>query len=74
MSQHSVPNQQVADGVQAEPKSHAVGHFVATIGGLLLAIVGLAMGVSVVLLPVAIPVGLVGMVVLIWGLFTWSRS
>jgi hypothetical protein len=47
---------------------YAVGHLAAIVLGLILMVAGLAMGVSLVLLPVGIPVGLVGVLVLVWGL------
>jgi hypothetical protein len=47
----------------------ALVHLGAIVAGLLLMIVGLAMGVSLVMLPVGIPVGFVGMFLLIWGMF-----
>jgi len=45
------------------------GHVVALMVGLILMVVGLAMGVSIVLLPFGIPLGLVGLFVFVWGLF-----
>jgi hypothetical protein len=44
-------------------------HVTAVVVGLVLMLAGLAMGVSLVLLPVGLPVGLVGVLVLGWGLF-----
>jgi hypothetical protein len=35
---------------------------------------GVAMGVSLVLLPLGIPLGLVGLFIFLWGLFGWSRG
>jgi hypothetical protein len=49
-------------------------HLAAIIGGLILMIVGLGMGVTMVLLPIAIPLGLVGVVLTIWGFFGWSAT
>jgi hypothetical protein len=40
--------------------------------GLALMIAGLGMGVSLVLLPIGIPVGLFGLAVLYYALFGWS--
>jgi hypothetical protein len=42
--------------------------------GLILMIAGLAMGVTVVALPVGVPLGLVGLGVFLWGLFGWSLA
>jgi hypothetical protein len=47
-----------------------VGHTGALILGVLLMIVGMAMGVSLVLLPVGLPVGIVGFLMILWSLFT----
>ena len=47
-------------------------HIVAIIGGLILMIVGLAMGVSMVLLPAGVVVGLIGFAVFVWGLLDYS--
>jgi hypothetical protein len=46
-----------------------VAHALAIVLGLVLSVVGLAMGVSIALLPVGIPAGLVGLALLMWGLF-----
>jgi len=54
--------------------SQFVGRVFALVVGFLLMIVGLAMGVTVVMLPVGIPLGLVGLVVFFWGLFGWSQE
>jgi hypothetical protein len=47
-------------------------HIAAIIGGLILMIVGLAMGVSMVLLPVGVVVGLAGFAMFVWGLLDYS--
>lgn len=49
-------------------------HVVALVVGLILMVVGLAMGVSVVMLPVGIPLGLVGLLIFLWGFFGRSGS
>jgi hypothetical protein len=51
-----------------------VGHAAAIIVGAILMIVGLAMGVSLVLLPFGIPIGLVGLACFLWGLFGRARE
>jgi hypothetical protein len=48
---------------------HFAGHLLAIIGGILLMVIGLALGVTMVLLPVGIPVGLVGVLLFVWGMF-----
>lgn len=50
------------------------GHGFAIILGMMLMITGLGMGVSIVLLPVGIPLGLAGLLMFIWGFFGWSES
>ena len=45
-----------------------LGHTIAVLVGLMLMIVGLAMGVTMVALPIGIPVGLGGLLLFIWGL------
>jgi hypothetical protein len=47
-------------------------HIAAIIGGLILMIVGLAMGVSMVLLPPGVVVGLAGFAMFVWGLLDYS--
>jgi hypothetical protein len=48
---------------------HFLGHIVAVALGFVLMIVGLAMGVTMVLLPVGIVVGLLGVALLVSGMF-----
>jgi hypothetical protein len=51
-----------------------LGHTLAVVAGLVLMIVGLAMGVTMVLLPIGLPVGLAGLLLCIWGLFAAAPS
>jgi hypothetical protein len=55
-------------GVAKEASRFAV-HALAIVLGLILSVVGLAMGVSIAMLPIGIPTGIVGVALLIWGLF-----
>jgi hypothetical protein len=48
-------------------------HSVAIIAGLVMMVLGLGLGVTMVLLPVGLPVGLAGLVVFIWGLTPGMR-
>ena len=48
---------------------HFLGHVAAVVLGFVLMIVGLAMGVTMVLLPVGIVVGLLGVAIVVSGLF-----
>jgi len=49
-------------------------HVAAVVFGVFLIIIGSAMGVSLVLLPIGIPVGLIGLGFVIWGLFMWASD
>ena len=48
---------------------HFLGHVAAVALGFVLIIVGLALGVTMVLLPVGIVIGLLGVAILVSGLF-----
>ncbi len=51
------------------------GHVAAIVAGLVLMFVGVGMGVSLVALPLAIPVGFIGLLVFIWGMFGyWQKE
>jgi len=49
-------------------------HVVAIAAGIIMTVVGLGMGVTIVLLPIGIPVGLLGIMTLIWGLVDWNKT
>jgi hypothetical protein len=49
------------------------GHAVAVVVGLILMVAGIALGVGLVTLPLAIPVGLAGFFIVLWGLFGGSE-
>ncbi|HTQ39494.1 MAG TPA: hypothetical protein VMJ32_10725 [Pirellulales bacterium] len=51
-----------------------LGHSASVIAGLLLLLAALAMGVSLVLLPVGLFVGLVGFLLIVWGLSAKPRT
>ena len=51
-----------------------LGHTVAIVVGFVLMIVGLGMGVTMVLLPIGLPMGLVGTTALMWGLFAAPQA
>ena len=69
MSEHKSAGGELVRGA-----GRAVGHVLALVVGLILMVVGVAMGVTMVLLPVGIPLGLVGLCLLLWGLFGRSRE
>jgi hypothetical protein len=50
------------------------GHVMAIIAGLILSVVGLAMGVTIVMLPVGLGVCLLGLALVIWGLVGYSQQ
>ena len=50
-------------------RQFAVTISIAVVLGVILMISGLAMGVTMVLLPIGIPLGLGGLLLCIWGLF-----
>jgi hypothetical protein len=51
-----------------------IGHLAAVVLGVVLMILGSALGVTLVLLPVGIPVGLVGLGFFLWGMFGWANT
>jgi hypothetical protein len=53
-----------------------VSHVAAVVVGLALMFLGVAMGVTIVLLPVGVPVGFVGLALCLWGFFggAWDSS
>jgi hypothetical protein len=59
---------------EAKGAGRLIGHSLALILGLLLLMVALAMGVSLVLLPGGLVVGLAGFLFIVWGLYTNPQS
>jgi hypothetical protein len=53
----------------AKGAGRVAAHLLAIVLGLILSVAGLGMGVTIALLPIGIPVGLVGLALLLWGLF-----
>jgi hypothetical protein len=52
-----------------EKKSEGIAlHLVAVIAGLVMMVLGLGLSVTMVLLPLGLPLGLIGLGALIWGL------
>ena len=66
--------QETKDNQLMAGAGRVVGHLIAVVVGLVLMIAGVAMGVTMVLLPFGIPIGLVGLFFFIWGLFGWSQA
>jgi hypothetical protein len=48
-------------------------HLAATIGGMVMMVLGVGLSVTMVLLPIGIPLGLIGFGVFIWGLTPGMR-
>jgi len=48
-----------------------IGHTIAVVLGVLLMIVGLGLGVTMVALPIGLPLGLGGLLLCMWGLY-WA--
>jgi len=46
---------------------NVLAHIVAIVVGLLMMVGGIGMGVTIMLLPVALPLGLIGLGIFIWG-------
>lgn len=51
-----------------ESSERFLGHTIAVVVGFVLMIVGLGMGVTMVLLPIGLPLGLGGLVLFAWGM------
>ena len=51
-----------------ETGERILGHVAAVVLGFVLMVVGLGLGVTMVMLPVGLVVGLLGVVVFVWGL------
>lgn len=49
-------------------------HAAAIVGGLVLMVGGIGMGVTIMLIPIAIPLGIVGFGLFLWGVAGWQRS
>ncbi len=50
------------------------GHVAAIIVGLIVMVVGLAMGVTIVMLPIGLVIGLGGLLLFGWGLLNYTRA
>jgi uncharacterized membrane protein YccF (DUF307 family) len=64
VSAHSTVGRELAKGA-----GRFVGHVFALLLGLVLMVVGIAMGVTIALLPIGIPVGFAGLFLFLWALF-----
>jgi len=51
-----------------------LGHTAAVVLGLFLMILGVGMGVTIVLLPLGVPIGLIGLGLFLWGAVGKARA
>jgi hypothetical protein len=58
----------------AEVGGSILGHAAAILIGFIMMVVGLALGVTMVLLPIGLVVGLLGVVIFVWGLLGWREK
>jgi hypothetical protein len=61
------------DDHDKKPEGVAV-HLLAVIAGVVMMVFGVGLGVTMVLLPIGIPLGLIGLMVFIWGLTPGMRK
>ena len=69
MNLHNLPGQEVA-----KTTGTFLVHFIVMVVGLVMMVAGVGMGVTLVMLPVGVPVGIAGLLVFLWGLFGWSQG
>jgi hypothetical protein len=69
MKGHESPGHELARAVEA-----FFGRVLVVAVGVILMAAGIAMGVSLVLLPVGIPVGFAGLLAFLWGVFPRQRE
>jgi hypothetical protein len=51
-----------------------VAHVLSLVAGLILIVAGIAMGVTIAMLPIGIPIGFLGLALFMWGLFGWQEE
>ncbi len=51
-----------------------MAHFLSLVAGLILIVVGIAMGVTIAMLPIGITLGFLGLALFMWGLFGWQEE
>jgi hypothetical protein len=51
-----------------------LGHTAAVVLGLILMVTGVGLGVTMVLLPIGVPVGLIGLGIFLWGAVGKARA
>lgn len=65
---------QPLEEVVAETTARGAKHLVAIVLGLFLAILGLGLTFTIVLFWLGIPLGVVGLLMLVWGFFAWRQG
>lgn len=68
----------MSDGNSKQEKSHhtvqgVFGHILALIAGAFLMLVGISLSVTMVMLPIGVPVAIVGLICFSWGLSEFIR-
>jgi hypothetical protein len=51
-----------------------IGHVAAVVIGFVLMVVGLALGVTMIMLPLGLVVGIAGLLLVVWGLFERAKK
>lgn len=69
MNVHPTAGRELAKGA-----GRFAAHVLAIVLGIILSVCGLAMGVSIALLPISIPVGSIGLLLLMWGVFSGAEE
>lgn len=57
-----------------EVSEHFLVYSAAVVAGVILMVTGLALGVTIVMLPVGLPVGIVGVLLFLWGLVGHGKA
>ena len=70
----AMKNAHASDRHLVETGGRFLGHSIAVLAGLVLVIIGLGMGVTMVLLPIGLPLGLAGILLCVWGLYFAAPS
>jgi len=51
-----------------------VAHVLSLVAGIILIVAGIAMGVTIAMLPIGIPIGFLGLALFMWALFGWREE
>jgi hypothetical protein len=72
--ENAMKDTQASGGHVLKSGGRFLGHTVAILVGLVLMIVGLGLGVTMVLLPIGLPLGLAGLLLCLWGFYFGGPS